>query len=218
MSAQPMDDAATSLVRRYYVYSGIYTLAASIIWGINTLFLLDAGLSIGEVFLANSAFSVGVMAFELPTGVVADLIGRRPSLLLSVAVLGATTLGYVGLAELDAGLLPFAAVSVLMGLGFTFYSGAMEAWLVDGLRFHNYDGELDQVFGRGQMIGGAAMLVGTVGGGLLGQIDLAIPFLVRSGLLFVVVRNGVVRHARPRVRGAARRVARHASRGVAHRR
>jgi MFS family permease len=181
-----MNDAAAGLVRRYYLYSGIYTLAASIIWGINTLFLLDAGLSIGEVFLANSAFSVGVMVFELPTGVVADLIGRRPSLLLSVAVLGTTTLAYVGLAQVGGGVLSFAAVSVLMGLGFTFYSGAMEAWLVDGLRHHNYDGELDRVFSRAQMIGGAAMLVGTVGGGVLGQVDLAVPFVVRAALLFAL--------------------------------
>ena len=42
---------AARLVRRYYMYGGIYTLAASIIWGVNTLFLLDAGLSISEVFL-----------------------------------------------------------------------------------------------------------------------------------------------------------------------
>ena len=42
-----MSVPAERLVRRYYLYGGLYTLAASIIWGINTLFLLDAGLSIG---------------------------------------------------------------------------------------------------------------------------------------------------------------------------
>ena len=77
-----MPAAAAALVRRYYTYAGIYTLAASIIWGINTLFLLDAGLSIAEVFIANAAFSVGTVLFEIPTGVVADTIGRRASFLL----------------------------------------------------------------------------------------------------------------------------------------
>ncbi len=182
-----MPDSAAQLVRRYYTYSGIYTLAASIIWGINTLFLLDAGLSIAEVFIANSAFSVGMMLFEIPTGVVADTVGRRASFLLSVAVLAATTLAYVALAQVEAGLAWFAAVSVLMGLGFTFYSGAMEAWLVDGVRFHGYEGGLDRVFSRSQIVSGVAMLVGTVGGGALGQIDLALPFLIRSGLLLVLL-------------------------------
>jgi hypothetical protein len=73
-----------------------------------------------------------------------------------------------------------------MGLGFTFYSGAMEAWLVDALAVTGHDGALDAIFARGQQITGAAMLVGTVGGGLLGQLDLSIPYLVRSALLVAV--------------------------------
>ncbi len=179
-------DAAARLVRRYYTYAGIYTLAASVIWGINTLFLLDAGLTIAEVFIANSAFSLGTMLFEIPTGVVADTIGRRISFLLSLSVLAATTLAYVGLAQIEGGLILFSLVSVLMGLGFTFYSGAMEAWLVDGVRHLGYHGAMDRIFARGSIVSGGAMLVGTVGGGVLGNVDLALPFLLRSGLLIVL--------------------------------
>lgn len=169
------------------MYSGIYTLAASIIWGVNTLFLLDAGLTVSEVFLANAAWSAGTMIFEIPTGVIADTIGRRASFLLSLLVLALTTLAYVGLAQVGGGLLAFAAVSVVIGLGFTFYSGAMEAWLVDGVRALGYDGGMDRIFSRGQLISGSAMLVGTVGGGLAGQIDLAIPFIIRAVLLIVLL-------------------------------
>ncbi len=156
------------------------------IWGVNTLFLLDAGLSFFEVFVANAAFSAGMVVFEIPTGVIADTLGRRVSFLLSVSVLAVTTLMYVGLAHVGAGVVAFALVSVGMGLGFTFYSGAMEAWLVDALAATGYRGLLDRVFARGQQITGAAMLVGTVGGGLLGQVDLSLPYLVRSGLLAAV--------------------------------
>jgi len=182
-----MPEAAARLVRRYYTYAGLYTLSASIIWGVNTLFLLDAGLTVGEVFLANSAWAAGTTLFEIPTGVVADTVGRRTSFLLSLVVLAATTLAYVGLSVIEAGVMPFVIVSVLIGLGFTFYSGAMEAWLVDGLRHHGYDGTLDRVFSRGQIVSGAAMLTGTVGGGVLGQIDLAVPFVVRSVLLVALL-------------------------------
>ncbi len=171
------------IVANYYAIAGLYTLAASIIWGVNTLFLLDAGLSIAEAFVANAAFSLGMVIFEIPTGVVADTLGRRASFLLSVAVLSITTLAYVGLAAIDGGVAAFAVVSVFMGLGFTFYSGAVEAWVVDALGAAGYEGLLDRMFARGQMVSGAAMLVGTVGGGLLGTLDLAIPFLVRAGLL-----------------------------------
>lgn len=182
-----MPAAAQELVRRYYTYAGIYTLAASIIWGINTLFLLDAGLSIAEVFLANAAFSVGTVLFEIPTGVIADTIGRRASFLLSVAVLALSTVLYVALAAWGAGVIAFMAASVLMGLGFTFYSGAMEAWLVDGVRELGYDGDMDSVFATAQIVGGVSMLIGTIGGGLLGQIDLSLPFILRSVLLLALL-------------------------------
>ena len=175
------------IIRTYHLLAGLYTLAASLIWGVNTLFLLDAGLSIGEVFVANAVFSAGMVVFEIPTGVVADTVGRRASYLLSVVVLGGTTLAYVAASGAGMSLGVFAAISLVMGLGFTFYSGALEAWLVDALASVGSDEELDHVFARAQQVTGVAMLVGTTAGGLLGQIDLAVPFVVRALLLVVVL-------------------------------
>ena len=63
------------------------TLAASLIWGINTIFLLDAGLSNLEAFAANAFFTAGMVLFEVPTGIVADTIGRRVSYLLGTVTL-----------------------------------------------------------------------------------------------------------------------------------
>ncbi len=166
--------------------AGMYTLAASLIWSVNTLFLLDAGLGIGEVFIANALFSAGMVLFEIPTGVAADTLGRRISYLLSVSILAVTTVLYVVAAEAGAGLFVFGVVSVGMGLGFTFYSGALEAWLVDGLKALGHDHALDGVFARGQQVSGVAMFVGTISGGFLGQLDLAVPFVVRAALLAVV--------------------------------
>jgi MFS family permease len=193
------------VVTTYYALAGLYTLAASVIWGVNTLFLLDAGLSFFEVFVANAAYSVGTILFEIPTGVVADTLGRRASFLASAVVLALVTFLYLALAEVGAGVVPFAAVSVLLGLGFTFYSGAVEAWLVDALTASGFRGALDTVFARGQQVTGAAMLVGTVGGGLLGQIDLAWPYVVRSLLLVVVF--GIAFAAMHDIGFAPRRVA-----------
>jgi MFS family permease len=75
-------------------------------------------------------------------------------------------------------------VSILLGLGFTFFSGAVEAWLVDALHFAEYDGSLETVFGRGQMVSGAAMLGGSVAGGVIAQAtSLGVPFLLRVAVL-----------------------------------
>src|SRR3954465_7744468 len=174
-------------IRTYLLLVGIYTLSASLIWGVNTLFLLHAGLDIAQVFVANAAFTAGMVLFEIPTGVVADTLGRRTSFLLSMSVLLVSTLAYVVVGTQQLGLGAFVLVSIALGLGFTFYSGATEAWLVDALRATGYDGDLDRIFARGQLVTGAAMLVGTVVGGLLGTIDLALPFLLRAVLLVPVI-------------------------------
>lgn len=178
------------IIRGYLVISGLFTLSASLIWGINTLFLLDAGLSIFEVFVANAAFTAAMAVFEVPTGVVADTRGRRISFLLSESVLAVGTLAYVGVAAIDGGVVLFSLAGVILGLGYTFYSGAVEAWLVDALKATGYQRELDGVFARAGMVTGVATLVGTVGGGLLGQVDLAIPYVARALLVVVAFAVG----------------------------
>jgi MFS family permease len=171
------------VIRAYLLITGLFWLSASVIWGVNTLFLLDAGLSLFQTFVANAAWTAGMVIFEVPTGLVADTLGRRVSFLLSAGVLSAGTLGYVVISWVGGGLMPFVLVSIVLGLAYTFYSGAVEAWLVDALRATGHDGDLDPVFARGGMVANAAMLVGTVGGGILGTADLAWPYLARTALL-----------------------------------
>ena len=81
------------VIRSYLVISGLYTFSASLIWGVNTLFLLDAGLSIFGVFIANGVFAGSMALFEIPTGVLADTRGRRLSFLLSLVIVSVGTLG-----------------------------------------------------------------------------------------------------------------------------
>ena len=178
------------MIRSYLVISGLFTLSASLIWGINTLFLLHAGLSIFEVFVANAAFTAAMALFEIPTGVVADTRGRRVSFLLSEATLAVGTLAYVGVAAIHGGLLLFCLAGVILGLGYTFYSGAVEAWLVDALKATGYQQELDGVFAKASIVASVAMIVGTISGGVLGQINLSLPYLARAALVLMAFAVG----------------------------
>ncbi len=179
-----------SVKRTYYLLTLLTTLATSFIWGINTLFLLNAGLSNAAAFAANAFFTLGQVLFEVPTGVVADVRGRRTSYALGAATLLITTLAYYGLWVIHGPFWGWALVSVLLGLGYTFFSGATEAWLVDALHFTGLKEGLEHVFARGQAIGGVAMLVGSVSGGLIAQVsNLGVPYLLRAlflGASFVV--------------------------------
>jgi MFS family permease len=180
--------ATSRSVQRVYIVLVLgNTLAASLIWGINTIFLLDAGLSNLEAFAANAFFTAGMMLFEVPTGIVADTVGRRASYLLGTVTLSASTLLYVLLWRLEAPFWQWAIVSVLIGLGFTFFSGAVEAWLVDALGATGFTGDLDAVFARGQIASGAAMLTGSVAGGFIAKdIGLGAPFVLRGAILIVM--------------------------------
>jgi hypothetical protein len=62
----------------------------------------------------------------------------------------------------------------------------VEAWLVDALDATGFEGELDHVFAQGSMVSGAAMLIGSIGGGFLGTVDLALAYWTRAALLAVV--------------------------------
>ena len=179
-------DPARRVELTYLTLTLLTTLASSFIWGINTIFLLDAGLSNLEAFAANAFFTVGMVVFEVPTGVVADTRGRRLSYVLGTVTLVVSTLLYLLMWQVHAPFWGWAVASVLLGLGFTFFSGATEAWLVDALNATGFTGHLDHVFGRAQSVGGAAMLVGSVAGGIVAQVtDLGVPYLLRAGLLAV---------------------------------
>jgi MFS family permease len=176
-----------SIQRTYLILLLGNTLAASLIWGINTIFLLDAGLTNLEAFAANAFFTAGMVLFEVPTGIVADTVGRRASYLLGTVTLAASTLLYVLLWQIEAPFWQWAVVSILLGLGFTFFSGAVEAWLVDALNATGYTGDLEAVFGRGQVVGGVAMLAGSVAGGLIATwTSLGVPFVLRGVVLVVI--------------------------------
>ena len=171
----------------YLTTTTLYILASSVIWGINTLFLLRvAGLSIFQMLLVNTTFTVGQIIFEVPTGVVADTIGRKVALLLGIGTILVSTLVYVGAAQFHWGLGTFMAASVFLGLGFTFQVGTVDAWLVDALAHVGWEGPLEQVFAWGGMVTFPAMLGGTIIGGLLATfLNLSVPYLVRSALLAV---------------------------------
>src|SRR5512145_3253095 len=179
-----MNAGARRVQRVYLVLLLLHTLAASFIWGINTLFLLDARLTNAQAFAANAFFTAGLVLFEVPTGVVADMRGRRLSYLLGTLTLALSTLLYLLMWRVSALFWAWALASALLGLGFTFFSGAVQAWLVDALKSTRFVGSLDAVFAKGEIVEGVAMLVDSVAGGYLAQAtNLGVPYMLRAVVL-----------------------------------
>jgi len=178
-------DTPSRVVSVYLTTTTLNTLAASIIWAVTTLYLMATGLNIFQVMLVNTAFAVTQVIFEVPTGVVADTIGRRASYLISIALVTVSTVLYLLAAEFALGFAGFVVASSLLAFAWTFQSGAVEAWLVDALDHTGWEGPKDRVFANGAIAGEISMLAGTLIGGFLGQFDLSWPFIARAVLLVV---------------------------------
>ena len=136
------------------------------------------GMSPLELVLVGTAMELAAFVFEIPTGVVADVYSRRLSILI-----GSVT---IGLAFLLEGLVPlFGAVllsQVIWGLGYTFTSGASEAWISDEIG----EEAAAQAFVRGAQLGTVGGLLGIVVGITLASVQLNLPIVLGGALMIAL--------------------------------
>ncbi len=140
--------------------------------------ITEVGMSPLELVLVGTAMELAAFIFEIPTGVVADVYSRRLSILI-----GSVT---IGLAFLLEGLVPlFGAVllsQVIWGLGYTFSSGASEAWISDEIG----EEAAAQAFVRGAQLGTAGGLLGIVVGIALASVQLNLPIVLGGALMIAL--------------------------------
>ena len=131
----------------------------------------EAGLDPLQLVLVGTAFELSTFLFEVPTGVVADTISRRRSVIIGVLVMG--------VAFVLEGALPIFAVilaaHVILGLGYTFTSGAVEAWIADELDDHTATA---RAFLRSTQVGQLAALGGMGASVALASVALGLPLIV----------------------------------------
>jgi MFS family permease len=185
-----VDTTPRRILATYLALKLLSTFASSFIWGINTLFLLDGGLSVSQAFASNAFFTLSQAIFEVPTGVVADTLGRRVSYLFGAGTNVFSALLYFAMWRIHGPFWTWAIASALLGLGLSLFSGTAEAWLVDGLKATGFRGTLESAFAKGQIAMGAGMLVGAPAGGFIAQAtNLGVPYVLRAvllGLTFLV--------------------------------
>lgn len=151
------------------------------------------GLSPLQLVLVGTLLEAVCFVAEVPTGVVADLYSRRLSVIIGFALVG---LGIT----LEASVPVFLAVlgsQVLWGVGATFLSGAIEAWITDEVGADR----VAALFVRGTQVGLIGQLLGIAGAGALGLVWLRLPIFVgAAGLLVLAGTLALVmpeRHFRP---------------------
>ena len=129
----------TRTERTYYLVFGLYSLWAWFVAPVYPLFLRSRGLDALEVNLVLATYLIVVFAFEVPTGALADVLGRRFSFLLS-CMLRTVAFGLYAVAD---GFLDCAIAEIVDGVGTTLASGALDAWAIDGMRAEGDPGPFD---------------------------------------------------------------------------
>jgi MFS transporter, DHA3 family, tetracycline resistance protein len=158
----------------YRIYSGVLALLRSLHFtAVVFYYVTVVGLNPFQLVLVGTTLMTVILVGEVPTGVVADTYSRRLSVIIGVALMGAGFLVEGAVAHFAAVL----AAQVIWGLGATFTSGALEAWIADELG----GADLDVIYLRGSQIGSAGALVGIAGSVALAGVRLNLPLIV-SGL------------------------------------
>ena len=134
----------------------------------------EAGLSPLELVLVGTALELSAFVFEVPTGVIADVYSRRLSVLIGVFVSGVSWMVMAAV----PGFLFVAIGQVILGLGFTFRSGALEAWLADEIG----EDRAAATYLRGTQLSQLGFLLGIPIGVYAATVDLQAPMLVGGAL------------------------------------
>ncbi|MCE9559592.1 MAG: MFS transporter [Armatimonadetes bacterium] len=172
--------------RLYLLARAAQGFAFALFWTI-TLYFQDTVVHLDafQLVLLGSVAEVTIFCFEIPTGVVADLVSRKLSVVLGFLIVGA---GFV--IQPIGATWPILVIGMIgWGLGETFLSGAFEAWITDELPFEDNPPTATEIFLRASQANIAGYLVGIWVSIVLATINLRLPLIV-SGCAFLLI--GVV--------------------------
>jgi DHA3 family tetracycline resistance protein-like MFS transporter len=139
-----------------------------------------AGLTPLQLVLVGTTLEVSVFLLEVPTGVVADVYSRRLSIIIGYFLMGA---GFL-VEGFFPSFLPILLAQVIWGLGYTFTSGATQAWITDEIG----EEPANKLFLRATQVGLLASLIGMGAATLVGAQNVALPIQVGGvGVLLIGV-------------------------------
>lgn len=159
------------------------------------LFYTECGLSVADVFVLKSAYSVAMMALDIPAGYLADVWGRRGCLVIGCAACFAGSLCYT----VADTFTPFLVAEILLGAGQSLVSGADSALLYDTMLHHRRENDYLKYEGRITMIGNFSEALAGVFSGLLAAVSLRLPFYAQCLVAFIGIPAALVltEHAAP---------------------
>lgn len=172
-------------VKTYYFFSTFCELL--ILGPILVLFLSNVkGLSFTEIMLLQSISAISVVLFEVPTGAIADLMGRKKSLIMYSLLVGTSLVIYA----YGKHFVMFMLAEITFSLGESLKSGADSALIYDSLKHDGREGEYNKIEGRARSLSLYAQAVGSILSGFVYEIHPYLPFLISA--VFMLITAAIV--------------------------
>lgn len=144
-----------------------------------------AGLTPVQLILVGTTLELSAFLFEVPTGIVADVYSRRLSIIIGYVLMG---IGFL-VEGLFPAFVPILLAQVIWGLGYTFTSGATQAWISDEVGEDN----ANKLFMRGTQAGLFASLIGMGLAALVGANNVALPLQFGAiGVILIGVTLAII--------------------------
>ena len=151
-------------------------------------FYQDNGLSLSEISVLKAIYSVSIVVLEIPSGYLADVLGRKRTLIMG------SVLGFLGFFtySISYGFVGFLIAEIILGFGQSLISGADSAMLYDTLEDLNKKDEYVKYEGRVISIGNLAETIAGIVGGLLVGISLRFPYIAQTVVAFISVPASIL--------------------------
>lgn len=167
---------AGSVVLAYYVISALTSVGTGLIMGVYSNFLRSANLDEFWVNMVNVSYFAVITLCEIPTGLFADIFGRKGSFVIS-CFLETISFAVYGFSKSFGG---FVLAESIGAFGKTFASGAFDAWLKDSLRHSNEEYNLLKIISRRSLINKIATIESAIIGGIIADKGMNFPFFAGS--------------------------------------
>lgn len=160
--------------RNYLIFSFLLSLTSAFCFVTYIPFLVSHGMNLWQINVINSFFMATIILMEMPTGSFADKFGRHRSLTVSCFILALSYFSYQGANSFWI----FIFAEVVAGIGKTFASGALEAWMIDSLLAQNKFYLKQRIFSFESYFVSAGTIIGSLSGAYIGDFNLSWPWFL----------------------------------------
>lgn len=168
-----------SAYKTYLLFSAITAMCFSLVSTVMIVYHIEiVHLNPLQLILVGTTLELACFIFEIPTGIVADVYSRKLSIVIGGVLTG---VGFILEGSISSFIFVLVA-QIVWGLGSTFISGSLEAWIAE----EEKNKDLDEIYIKGAQAGQIGAFIGIVLSTVIANFSVRLPIIV-SGVLFIIL-------------------------------